>query len=315
MNAFSLACRTLLVVWGLGLPLLTSSAEAALPAVQFDTPTLVACRDVTTPQFAAVHPGEKLVVVTLRISVLVARGSHEDVQEVLLQISHPDRRMRVVDFSPRTELTSDVVGNVRGSTNEQQSRSLHVELTSGLLSAAANASAKLDAQQQATRQEIYERLPPKVPVVASGTMNQGCGVFFKLRPTSQSLLEGAHEFTIVAVVPGAWRGDWLQVDCLARSQDKFLFGSLQVDSGAQRFLIGLHLEADSDARTIASYLAVLADRFARQGMKSPAAPSVVEALFHAKSQQQAQQAQEQRETAWREALAAVRQLAGRESRQ
>ena len=51
--------------------------------MQFDMPYAVACRDVTPPNYAELHPGYKLMEAKLEISSLLAAGQEKDLTQYL----------------------------------------------------------------------------------------------------------------------------------------------------------------------------------------------------------------------------------------
>src|SRR5436189_2977143 len=89
-----------LLALALPAPLLAGS-----PRVEFDVATSVACRDVTTLEFAAAFPGERLMQATFSISSLVRRGREGDLVEFFYRIESPNGTLRIVDHLPRQELT------------------------------------------------------------------------------------------------------------------------------------------------------------------------------------------------------------------
>jgi hypothetical protein len=48
-------------------------------------------------------------------------------------------------------------------------------------------------------------------------------VFFKLKRSSQTSLEGVHELAVSFVVPEDWNGGLARVSCIARGQKKVMF--------------------------------------------------------------------------------------------
>lgn len=282
-----------------------STAAAAAPVVAFDVPALVAVQDVTSPEFATLNPGEKLVQVVWRVSALVKRGDESDVDEIVVTLESPERRGRVIDYWPRTELQHDVIGPIQSSNTAQQHTAFKLNVVGGWLGAGSPANGNFDASQskQLETKEQFQRLPPRTAVLASGTTHQGHGVFFKLRRWSQSSLEGDHEFRVLFAVPQAWRGDWMLFTAAARGVDRNLFGAQPVDAGDARTAVGLHLEADVGARQTVERLVSLH----RQMSIAPAGPRLPE-IFVSKSNQIREQRVQQSVA---ESLRSVRTLAGR----
>jgi hypothetical protein len=90
--------------------------------------------------------------------------------------------------------------------------------------------------------EKLNRLPPKQAIVVSGTLSEGRGVFFKLKRSSQTSLEGVHQLAVTFVAPGAWRGGHVDVGCSARGERKLLW-VIKHDAtlGSEGDVVRLHL--------------------------------------------------------------------------
>jgi len=104
-------------------------------------------------------------------------------------------------------------------------------------------------------------LPPLELLAASGTTHRGCGVFFKLRPSPRTSLEGSKEFVLVLRVPKAWRGDYLRLRCDAVGYARGVTRHFDHHSqfGRAELTIALYAEGDELARACAERLAT-ADR-------------------------------------------------------
>jgi hypothetical protein len=105
----------------------------------------------------------------------------------------------------------------------------------------------------------YDLLPPLEAVAASGTLNRGSAVFFKLKATPRSPLEGSREFGLVLKVPAAWRNDYVQVRCSAEGIQRGLVSTFdeEVSCGRREFVVALYQEGDEPAR-------ISAENFARR---------------------------------------------------
>jgi hypothetical protein len=90
--------------------------------------------------------------------------------------------------------------------------------------------------------------------LASGTINREHGVFFKLRPSKGASLEGAKEFTFLAIVPKTWRGDWCTIACMARTIKKSPFSTVSALAGIDQAHVGLYLSGDHEAGALADKL-------------------------------------------------------------
>ena len=74
-----------------------------------------------------------------------------------------------------------------------------------------------------TATDKLHRLPPKYAVVVSGTSSAGRGVFFKLKRSSQTSLEGVHELAVTFVAPADWQDGKVLVGCSARGSRKLFW--------------------------------------------------------------------------------------------
>ena len=223
--------------------------------MQFDVSRIVACRDVTTDEFAQANSDEKLIQASLQVSALVFRGRAEDISECLYRFENPTDTLQpasvvqVVDYLPRTTMDSPVAGNIRVQRSNEGNKQLslntggNVELAHGSLGA---------SRSKSTRSALeYELLPPHEMVAAVGTTGRGTGVYFKLRHTPQSSLEGSRDFVITLRVPTNWRGGYLRATCQAMWRS----GNSAHTIGSGAFVVPLYLDGDADAKRLAQALA------------------------------------------------------------
>jgi hypothetical protein len=259
-------CRKLLTSGGLAAGFFATTAaniaQAALPRAVIDVGTTVECRDVTPADFVAAHPQEKIIEAKFRFSVLLIEGREPDLEELQLTIDSPQRRLRVVDFQPRTELASDLAGDVEVCNTDDRTQSLNASLggvvsgDQGPAHAQVTPAAGVGVTQNRGSKETYHRLPPKQLVLASGTTNAEHGVFFKWRRTSQIALEGSREVTCRLLVPHDWTGDWVQFHCDILGRHKNYFTDKVELSGRAQTLVALYLSGDSVAQHAAIALAL-----------------------------------------------------------
>ncbi len=224
------------------------SSATAETRVQFDASRIVACRDVTTEEFAEGNADEKLVQAHLQVSVLVFQGQAEAVTECLYRFEtaadarHPASAAQVVDYLPKNTMDSILAGNIRVQRNDETSKQLDVNLGGSIDFAHGNLGG---SRTKSTRAAIqYELLPPQEMVAAVGTTGRGTGVYFKLRGTPQISLEGSRDFLITLRVPADWRGGYLRAACQAMHRSSNWAGT--VGSGA--FVIPLYLDGDAEAK-------------------------------------------------------------------
>lgn len=229
--------------------LASSTVIAGSPQVDFDVATAIACRDVTTSDFATAHPGEKLVQATLQISSLLRTGHESDLVQFLYRIESPGGTLRIVDHLPRTEVTSPIIGAIAVEKKDEQSRKIGGVL-GGQYPPFSQAEVNAQAGSTSGLNVKYEMLPRKELLAASGTMNRERGVYFKLRPSPQTSLEGAKQFVCVVRVPKSWRGDCVRITCQATAHARRGWQALAAtaDAGQATFLVGLYLAGDEQAR-------------------------------------------------------------------
>ena len=225
------------------------SVVASQPIVAFDVRDVVVCRDISTDEFAASHPGQKLIEAKFQISSLL-HGDAQQLVEILYRIESPCPDLGVVDYHPRTTLDSDIASNVGVETDVEATRSVGIGIAGKYDDyISGNASASKEAKDATTYR--YELLPPLELTAASGTTRRGTGVYFKLRPSPRTSLEGARDFVIMLRVPQFWRADYIRVTCeaMGRTSGGGLTSSAAlVPCGHARFLVALHRAGDVSAR-------------------------------------------------------------------
>lgn len=248
-------------------------AMAAAPRVMIDVGPVVECVDVTPRDYATAHSLERIVEAKVRLSVLLEAGSEAELEQLQVTVGSPERRMRVVDFQPRTELASELAGDVEICNSTDMVQSLNASLGGPAVlpqpvPPQVTAGAGLGVTQNRGMKETYHRLSPKQAVLASGTTNAEHGVFFKWRRSSQAALEGSREVTLRLLVPHDWRGDWLQFDAEMLGRHRNYLGEKIEPVGHARVFLGLYRTGDAAAQQAALTLAsvqVAAERTAQGG--------------------------------------------------
>jgi hypothetical protein len=206
---------------------------------------------------AEVNLDEKIVEFRLRVSLHLLSGNPADVEEVRVEIGDCNGRMRVHSFEPMTRLESQHTKEIKRSTTSEQTKSLGASLggeapvpLGGVVAhVTPTVSGGLSNREVVTETEY--RVPPQQVVVASGTIGEEHGVFFKLRSSPLSSLEGVHELVVRFVVPENWRGDSVRVCCQATGQEKFLWMKQQSTWAHTCGTVALYLAGDPQARQAA----------------------------------------------------------------
>lgn len=233
-----------------------AAAHAELPRVYFDMPLAIACRDVTPPDFAASNPGQKLIEARFELSSLLTAGHERDLVQYLIRIESPERRLVVADYLPKTLHESLHAGSISIQDTDENSASLGINL-SGQYEFLTGAGVNAGLGQKNTSCVKYDLLPPLETVAASGTLQRGNAVFFKLKSSPRNLLEGAREYGIVFRVPENWRADYVRVRCEAEGIARAFVSTLdeRVSAGQRDFIVPLYLEGDEAARQSAEAFA------------------------------------------------------------
>ncbi|MDZ4657740.1 MAG: hypothetical protein SH868_09215 [Bythopirellula sp.] len=232
-------------------------ALAANPQVAFDFGSIAECVDVTPTDSEALYPGEKIVELKMRVSVHLLSGNIDEVEEVRIEIGDSDNRMRVQSFAPGTQLTSHLSQDIEWSKTTEDTNTLGASLggelptpVGGLIAhVTPTISGGISNREKITEKQI--RVAPKFAVVASGTISQEHGVFFKLRSSPQNSLEGTHELTVRFLVPENWRGDSVRVCCQATGTEKVLWMKQQTTWAHTCSGVALYLAGDARARQAA----------------------------------------------------------------
>lgn len=247
----------------ISLSLTAADTQAGKPEIAFDFGQTAECRDVTAELDDAAeiellqNANEKIVELNLRVSVHLLAGRIAAVDELRIEIGDCDRRIRVESFSPNTRLDSDFSEDITVTKTIEHGKSLGASLGGeapvplGDVVAHVLPSANGGLSKREVQTEQLTRRAPQYAVVASGTINKEHGVFFKLRSSPQTTLEGTHEFAVRFVVPENWRGDSLRVCCTATGEEKFLWTRQQATWTRTCAPLAIYLAGDLDARLAA----------------------------------------------------------------
>ena len=241
---------------------LASLVTADEPKVQFDTGYLVACREVTTPAFAAANPGQKLVEARFAVSSFILSGDEAQITQHVYRFEGVQGTVQVHDYLPRTTLDTRYAGPIAMQTENDKAATLNINLL-GKYEALTGSTITADWNETHNAQSKYSLLPPLEAVAASGTLNRSRSVFFKLRGNDRTWLEGTKEFGLILATPQAWQADYLRVRCEAEGLRHVNGRDEKFACGQRDFLIGLFSEGDEAARQ-AAYQLVAAESQLRQ---------------------------------------------------
>jgi hypothetical protein len=240
-------------------------AFATGPTVAFDLAYAVECREVPCGE-PTNHPGEKLMEADLKVSVRIEQGDEQDLDDLTFEITSVDKRLRIVDFLPRTQVQNSSTESVEVVKTTENVQSLGASTGTPLSYQRADAHGTLTLQPLpagsagATHRkaitETTKRVPPGKVVVTSGTVDNEHGVFFKLRASATTSLEGVKPLSFRFVAPQEWHGDWVLLSALARRKVKphwvFKGGD---ECGQTKAFIALYEQGDAGAERAAQALA------------------------------------------------------------
>ena len=202
---------------------------------------------------AAAHPNLKAIEGKFRLSARITHGSEAEVVDFLYMLISPSLRLKIHDYLPNTTLESAAFGRQHRSRRDDREHAWQQRRRAHRLQD-LHPRRRANQTNKTTEQNHYKQIVPKALVLASGTTNREHGVFFKLRPSNGASLEGAKEFTFLAIVPKTWRGDWCTLTCAARSQKKSFLPTSVVLAGIEQAHIGLYLSGDHEANALAEQL-------------------------------------------------------------
>jgi hypothetical protein len=255
VDRFRLLAIALLVAWLTPLP--GRAVAGGAPLVVFDVPFSAECRDVTPKNRAETYQ-RKIVEAVFRISPQVYSGQDTDVKRLRYEIS-TEQQMPVVSFLPNAEVTTDVAdGTIAIQANER-----HGNLSFQYMITPAAGNGQLRGDLESSRAQ-YSLLAPKQLLLAAGTIDRGCGVFYDLRASTQDTLQRQREFACLFEVPKNWRADYVTIRCKARGLKRGFAGiATEADCGAGLLCVGLYMLDDEQARAYAEQLAKTQQQFLR----------------------------------------------------
>jgi hypothetical protein len=211
--------------------------------ISFDVAAKIAAQQVN-----AETSHEKMIVLPIKLSVFVSPNEHAVLNSVVFVFDCPTAEFQVVDFLPKTTLDTSYAGNVAVNYAAVKQQQLAFDATGyykALTGAYATGAYRNDSQMSAN----FAMLPPRELVLATGTVERGSGVYFKLQQTSQRTIEGEHCLFVIAKVPQHWRGDVARLRCYAYGKENSLLSSFEEERklSQQDFLIALHAASDTAA--------------------------------------------------------------------
>lgn len=267
MNARNKVFKRLCCYWISAITVTLFSASdlfAELPVVEFNADQIVECRDVTPKGYSEKYPDKKQIEMVLRISAKLIKGVEADIDYLEYKIFDENERksLYLSDYMPKTQVNTDILDPVTVVEWKGNSSSARYHVVSR--KDKIEASAKVEFEKSRSSRLDYRRLPAQQLLTASGIIERGYGVFFKLKPYSQHTLEGDRTFSCIFTVPQKWRGENLSVSCEAIGIARGYLWDSKRNVGGGFFDVGLYLEADAEAEKIATE----ASNFCQKGSKN-----------------------------------------------
>lgn len=249
------------------------------PCVQFDTIQAVAGHPVeavglqplpATARSVLGAQDEMLIDVQFDVSTLIRFGRESQIAQLLFVVENPPQSLHVVEFSPRTELTTSYAGNIERS--QQQDRSLNAGLNATFAPVDfATAEANASNGSKSSDSVRFQTLPPMELLAASGTAQRGTAVYFKFRSSPQTTLEGNRQLRVMYRVPRSWRADYVYIRCAA-FDDTALATDGRAICGSADFLVPVYLAGDTEAYQAARAMAQAESRLREQARRASARP-------------------------------------------
>ena len=238
--------------------MLVAMALATMPAVlcgaqvAFDLPSSIECHEISSKEFACANPNLKMIEGKFRISAWIVEGTSTDVLDFVYTLK-TDETMRVQDYTPNTTLESAVVEDHIEITDAKE-ESTAAGMDGHVVSKPLSLGGSHNQSSKKSESSHYKRIAAKDTVLSSGTIDREHGVVFHIRPSRTAALEGAKEFTFVAVVAKSWRGDVCTISCAARTTKHTMLSTSVVSVGFKQAQIGMYLSQDVECAALADEL-------------------------------------------------------------
>lgn len=237
--------------------------------ISFDLPpTAVAVPVTTAGDHAALPTGVgETVEVSLRLSSLVCGSELPQIDRWMIRCVPRSSAWRVVDYAPRTETASEYASPIQVKKTDEEASAFGMSTDVAPLKVSgafvgASGHMGFDKTAKHLNSTQFDRHAPLHAVTASGTIERGRGVYYKLRWTSTQVLEGEKEFKVTFGVPHGFRAGLLDVSVVAVGKPaegnsmSEAFSQIPVLGddhnkmraiGKGQFVVAVHAEGDPDA--------------------------------------------------------------------
>jgi hypothetical protein len=156
-------------------------------------------------------PNSQFVQLRLDVSTIVNRDQETSLDEVIVKVYTRRPFVQVADYWPRTEMYSSIVSPMSISESQDQMKQAWMRASGGYPGVGWG-QGQAYYHDQVNRDVAFQQAPPMQVLTAAGTLERRSGVFFKLRSSPQSTLEGNRNFLLTLEVPSNWRGDLLEIE-------------------------------------------------------------------------------------------------------
>src|SRR3954469_9646397 len=125
------------------MPLLLPVNVLAGANVEFDVAPTAECREITPLERIAQYPEQRLIEVTLPVSVRFRGVSMDEVDELAIEVNGASAGMRVHDYTPAPQLLTDISREIETTTTTKKARQLDGSLGGTIPIPGAEAAAHL----------------------------------------------------------------------------------------------------------------------------------------------------------------------------
>ena len=223
---------------------------ACFGQVAFDVNPMAPARESNSIGLMNQLPNSRMVDVQLDVSALFTPGDAAVITEYTVRIVSRHEDVQVADYSPRTEMQTDVFGPMQISQEGDRVREAAIRGAGGY-PGVGTAQGYAYYHDNSHETVHYAKKPSMELLNAAGTLERRRGVYFKVRQSSQTTLEGARPFRIVFEVPNSWRADLLDVTIEAAGLENSHSKRPRV-LYAQQFVVALYQEYDENAANAAT---------------------------------------------------------------
>jgi len=226
-------------------------AAANDSVVRFDAPAMIAVRPVAPERsHEAGASSEKIIELLVPVTSEIGMKDRGNISSFRFDIVWNQQSYPLVSYSPKTQTVSDIEGLIDVEKNEDQAKGIGGTLN-GRFPEMISGSIKADLSSRTGSTIKYHERPRQEVLVASGTINRGCGVFFRFHPSKQTTLEGGRDLVIAFRVPNTWSGGVIKLKCSVTGKRRIIGSWSDSFEESCMFVIPIYLEGDDQARAAA----------------------------------------------------------------